>query len=188
MVNAARMFDTTRPKQLMKMVLGRSSREKLSDEEFELYQGFIINTMMGSGYEVKDFHKDYAPFEKMLRKSYTKIVPWQRLHELHVSNNKAWPVFENHDDKCVLAWALNGSIMTEWVEFTPDALLNDTLELKTDSRTKKMADEEAAFLGLELRDGFTRPNGAAPDGSTWSYYYGEWKPEDWLKNRKRVTE
>ena len=145
----APMFDQPSPKRLLASVLARpDDQPELSDEEFELYQRFIINTMIGSEWETTDYHRDYCPFEKLLRKSFQQPVPWERLYELHLANQKAWPIWESSGEKCLIAWTQCGSLITEWVEFTPDALSNNTIELKIDPRTKKLALEEGSILGL----------------------------------------
>ena len=88
-----------------------------------------------------------------------------------------YPLFEDRDGKCFVAWCLNGSVRTMWIEFTPTAL-SEHIQLAVNPATKKRAREEASILGLESHDGHIRPNHAAPEGKTRSYHYDEWKPED----------
>jgi hypothetical protein len=54
----------------------------------------------------------------------------------------------------------------------------------------RLAKQEAEKLGVEFKEGQSvkaRPDGAAPDGKTWSYLLGEWKEENWLVKRKAMN-
>lgn len=73
---------------------------------------------------------------------------------------------------------------------TPDA--EEVAEAKEadDVRAKKDAVEragkEAEVLGIEAGGGHPRPEGKAPEGETWSYFYGEWVTEARLAKRQKT--
>ena len=51
---------------------------------------------------------------------------------------------------------------------------------------KRKADEEANLLGLAGADPVVRPDGAAPEGQSWSYRLGEWVAEDYFQKKRKV--
>lgn len=55
-------------------------------------------------------------------------------------------------------------------------------------RSQEMANTECEVLGLDTGVFHMRPDGAAPDGKTWSFRLGEWIEPEQLKKRAKIDE
>jgi hypothetical protein len=56
----------------------------------------------------------------------------------------------------------------------------------TEKRHHKLVEAECEALGLEVADAQPRPDGPAPEGTTWSFRLGEWVEPERLKKRPRT--
>ena len=112
------MFDGG--KRLVKRVVGLPSSFKLSDDDYNAYQSFIISTMSRSGWETKNYFEDYVPFLRMLHRSYkccrTSNSFWRILRE-KFDHDGMWPVFEQRGETCVVAFFQDRARRTDWYEF-----------------------------------------------------------------------
>jgi hypothetical protein len=97
----------------------------------------------------------------------------------------------------IVADTIHSHIPTEAEEEEEEAIENYAEVKREARRTKEIAEsavrlakEEADTLGMEFKDGragVVRPMGKAPDGKTWSYLFGHWNDDNWLKKRKAVV-
>ncbi len=170
----ARMFEGG--KRRMKAILGQPHSYRMSHAEYMRYQDLILTTMLGSGSEAKCHELDYVPFARMMRLSWSGSVGscWRRLSHLQATNHGVWPVIKEQDGRCMLVWMHHGNEATEWAELTLGALSGDVIPVRVPPKVHQLAAQEATRLGVEPSPGHLRPEGAAPDGHTWSYLWGKW--------------
>lgn len=65
--------------------------KKTSDEELLSYKQFICGTVMGSGYEFKEW-RDFVEFNNKFKPN------WSKLYERYIINNKKeWCVFDENN-------------------------------------------------------------------------------------------
>lgn len=121
------MFDGHDPrwkkgKQLMKRFFDVPNNQAMSDAEFMECQQFVIGTMEGSDWATGNL-TDAIAFRGMVQLSYQGScelglnMPW-RILKSKFDRDHHWPVFEQRNDKCYIAFFVAGLRKTEWVEFT----------------------------------------------------------------------
>ena len=121
-------------KTLMKLLFEVPYKKSMSDEEYMKCQSFLVGTMMGSDWPTNNL-EDEINFKLMIKKSYKGTsdlgmnMPW-RVLKSKFDKDHLWPVFEERDGKCYIAFFQGGGfyyfqgsrIVTEWVEFTQDVV------------------------------------------------------------------
>ena len=127
-MHVARMFNTSRrgAKTVMKSLYHIPKSHKMSDEEYNDLQGFIIGTMSESGWETKSYERDFSPFMKMLMKGWTTCRKWSILKAKY-DNDKMWPILKTNNDgtECVIAFCKEGTRKTDWHNFTKEFVQNE---------------------------------------------------------------
>jgi hypothetical protein len=121
-----RMDARGQKKRMNKIFLNAPAAQPMSDEVFHKYQAFVINTMCGCDFEIKCWLRDYLPFTQLVGLSWKgsenqgglQEVPWKWLHDQHLSKGGQWPVVEERNGKCMMAWFEKGVRKTEWTELT----------------------------------------------------------------------
>ena len=94
-----------RHKTLVKSLTNYSHSEKMSDSEHLDRVRFITGTILGSGYECKDYHRDFLRFQSIHQPK------WATLYERWVANGrKEWACF---DISGKLEFVKNGGEVTE---------------------------------------------------------------------------
>ena len=86
--------------------------QAISDDEFKNRCKFITGTIMGSGWECKEYNRDFLPFQAAYKPS------WGKLYQRWVENEmKEWPCFDKPD---VLEFVKDGHIVTERIPIPND--------------------------------------------------------------------
>ena len=127
------MFDGHDPrwkkgKRLMKSLFDIPYQQTMSDEQFHSCQNFVTGTIDGCDYNTENFASEIALLT-LIRKSYTGTrelglnIPWHIL-KAKFDKDRHWPVFEERDGKCYVAFFFSGMRKTDWVEFTQDVVLS----------------------------------------------------------------
>ena len=128
---AHRMFDGhdtrwKKGKALMKVLFEVPYKFAMSDFEFMECQKFVEGTMMGSDWPIDNL-TDEMSFRDLIKKSYIGTrelganFPW-RILKSKFDRDRLWPVFEERNDKCYVAFFECGLRKTDWVEFTQDVV------------------------------------------------------------------
>ena len=128
-VRMHRMFDGhdarwKKGKPLMKRFFDVPFNRAMSNAEYMECQAFVIGTMNGCDWPTDNF-TDHISFKEMIEKSYVGTselglnMPW-RVLKSKFDNDGLWPVFEERDGKCFVAFFQAGMRKTEWGEFTQD--------------------------------------------------------------------
>jgi hypothetical protein len=109
-------------KRSMKVYYGLSNSYKMSDGDYYARASFICNTMLGSGSEAKCFVRDYLPFMELIgHDEHWRVEAlqagglWSSL-KAKFDSDGLWPVFEERNGTCVLAFFSNGIRKSEWCE------------------------------------------------------------------------
>jgi hypothetical protein len=113
-------------KALMKILFEIPHNRSMSDEEFMECQSFVIGTMDGCDWPTDNL-EDEMSLRDLIKKSYIGTrelgynMPW-RVLKSKFDKDRHWPVFEERDVKCYVAFFKAGLRKTEWVEFTQDVV------------------------------------------------------------------
>jgi hypothetical protein len=113
-------------KALMKVLFDIPRNRAMSDEEYMDCQNFVVGTMDGSDWPTDNLADEMA-FRDLIQKSYIGTrelglnLPWRILKSKY-DDDRQWPVFEERDGKCYVAFFYCGLRKTEWVEFTQDVV------------------------------------------------------------------
>ncbi|KAI8820886.1 uncharacterized protein EV422DRAFT_506605 [Fimicolochytrium jonesii] len=76
-------------KPLVKRLMAVSHREKISDEDFITRCRFITGTIMGSGWECKEYERDFCRFNSIMK------PVWRKLYDRWIENEKKeWACFD----------------------------------------------------------------------------------------------